>query len=228
MSHKATPDSSDEYCGTSYAAKLLNLSVGSVQALVEKNELQAWKTQGGHRRISIQSIFDYQNRSSSSPTVGLQEGKYLKVLVVEDDPSTRAMYRAHFDKWDLAIDATISGSAIEALLDLPVIKPQVLLADLRMPGIDGVEMLRQLHGHPQFAQVAVIVITGLNDDEIAELGDLPDGTQVLRKPVDMGWLRGYFQAMLTIRLGPKRRGVSAVPTEPTPPTANTAAAPGPA
>jgi CheY-like chemotaxis protein len=102
------------------------------------------------------------------------------------------------------------------------------LADLRMPGIDGVEMLRQLHGHPQFAQVAVIVITGLNDDEIAELGDLPDGTQVLRKPVDMGWLRGYFQAMLTIRLGPKRRGVSAVPTEPTPPTANTAAAPGPA
>jgi hypothetical protein len=32
----------------------------------------------------------------------------------------------------------------------------------------------------------------------------------LRKPVDMGWLRGYFQAMLTIRLGPKRRPV--VPT----------------
>jgi len=36
MSHKATPDSSDEYCGTSYAAKLLNLSVGTVQTLVEK------------------------------------------------------------------------------------------------------------------------------------------------------------------------------------------------
>jgi excisionase family DNA binding protein len=54
MSHKAIPDSTDEYCGTSYAAKLLNLSVGSVQSLVEKNELVAWKTQGGHRRISIQ------------------------------------------------------------------------------------------------------------------------------------------------------------------------------
>lgn len=205
MSHKATPDSSDEYCGTSYAAKLLNLSVGSVQTLVEKNELQAWKTQGGHRRISIQSIYDYQNRSSLAPVSPMQEGKHLRVMVVEDDAATRAMYRAHFDNWDLPIDATITSSAIEALLDIPVLKPQVLLADLRMPGIDGVEMLRQLHVHPQFAQVSVIVITGLSDEEISKYGDLPEGTHVLRKPVDMGWLRGYFEAMLTIRGGAKRR-----------------------
>jgi excisionase family DNA binding protein len=205
MSHKATPDSSDEYCGTSYAAKLLNLSVGSVQTLVEKNELLAWKTQGGHRRISIQSIYDYQNRSSLAPVNSFQEGKHLKVMVVEDDESTRTMYRAHFDKWDLPIDATITSSAIEALLDIPVLKPQVLLADLRMPGIDGVEMLRQLHVHPQFAQVSVIVITGLSDEEISKYGDLPEGTHVLRKPVDMGWLRGYFEAMLSIRGGAKRR-----------------------
>ena len=74
-----------------------------------------------------------------------------------------------------------------------------------MPGIDGVEMLRQLNTHPQFAEVAVIVVTGLTDEEIKAYGTLPSGAQLLRKPVDMGWLRGYFQAMLTIRMGPKRR-----------------------
>jgi CheY-like chemotaxis protein len=141
--------------------------------------------------------------------VSFQDGKYLRVMVVEDDPATRAMYQAHFDSWDLSIDATIASSAIEALLDIAVVKPQVLLTDLRMPGIDGVEMLRQLNTHPQFSQVAVIVITGLNDKEIKEYGTFPEGTHVLRKPVDMGWLRGYFQAMLTIRVGPKRRQVSA-------------------
>ena len=85
MSHKAIPDSSDEYCGTSYAAKLLNLSVGTVQTLVEKNELEAWKTQGGHRRISLQSIRNYQSRASLSPNAIYQEGKRLKVMLVEDD-----------------------------------------------------------------------------------------------------------------------------------------------
>ncbi|MCE2678381.1 MAG: response regulator [Limnohabitans sp.] len=210
MSHKAIPDSTDEYCGTSYAAKLLNLSVGSIQSLVEKNELIAWKTQGGHRRISIQSIHDYQSRANLSPKVQTPQGKYLKVMVVEDDANSRAMYQAHFDSWDLPIDAVIQVSAIEALLDIPVVKPQVLLADLRMPGIDGVEMLRQLSAHPQFTKMSVIVITGLSNEEIAAYGELPAGTHVLRKPVDMGWLKGYFQAMLSLRTPSKR---SAMPIE---------------
>ena len=204
MSHKAIPDSTDEYCGTSYAAKLLNLSVGSIQSLVEKNELFAWKTQGGHRRISLQSIYQYQSRANLLPKLPAQSGKYLKVMVVEDDANTRAMYQAYFDSWDLPIDSVMQVSAIEALLDIPVVKPQVLMADLRMPGIDGVEMLRQLSLHPQFTKMSVIVITGLSNDEIAAYGELPTGTHVLHKPVDMGWLKGYFQALMSLRILPKR------------------------
>ena len=205
MSHKAIPEASDEYCGTSYAAKLLNLSVGSIQSLVEKNELRAWKTQGGHRRISIQSIYQYQNRASLAPKAPSQPGKYLKVMVVEDDANTRAMYQANFDQWEVPIDANVVASAIEALLDLPVVNPHVLITDLRMPGIDGVQMLRQLSAHPQFAHVEVIVITGLTQQEMAQYGDLPSGTQVLHKPVDMGWLKGYLQAMLSLRTNQKRQ-----------------------
>lgn len=207
MSHKAIPDSSDEYCGTSYAAKLLNLSVGSIQSLVEKNELIAWKTQGGHRRISIESIYQYQNRANLSPKAPNQNGHYLKVMVVEDDDNTRAMYQAHFDEWDLPLDAILQASAIEALLDIPVVNPQVLVTDLRMPGIDGVEMLRQLSAHPQYAHLAVIVITGLSEEEISSYGELPAGTHILRKPIDMGWLKGYFQAMLSLRMPLKKSTV---------------------
>ncbi|MBS4049565.1 MAG: excisionase family DNA-binding protein, partial [Alphaproteobacteria bacterium] len=46
----------EEYCGTFYAAKVLGMSVGTVQALVQRGELKAWRTQGGHRRISLESI----------------------------------------------------------------------------------------------------------------------------------------------------------------------------
>ena len=170
----------------------------------------AWKTQGGHRRISIQSIHDHQIRANLSPKVQTPQGKYLKVMVVEDDSNSRAMYQAHFDSWDLPIDAVIQVSAIEALLDIPVVKPQVLLADLRMPDINCVEMLRQLSAHPQFTKMSVIVITGLSNEEIAAYGELPSGTHVLPKPVDMGWLKGYFQAMLSLRTPSKR---SAMPIE---------------
>ena len=120
------------------------------------------------------------------------------------DANTRAMYQAYFDSWDLPIDSVMQVSAIEALLDIPVVKPQVLMTDLRMPGIDGVAMLRQLSVHPQFTKMSVIVITGLSNDEIAAYGELPTGTHVLHKPVDMGWLKGYFQALMSLRILPKR------------------------
>lgn len=94
----------EDYCGTFYAAKLLGLSVGTVQSLVEKNELQAWKTKGGHRRISMQSIRDYQRQHGQAETAA--RASFLKVLIVEDDVATLEMFKATVDGWALPIDVS--------------------------------------------------------------------------------------------------------------------------
>ena len=91
MNLPASKEPYDGYCGTSYAAKLLGISVGTVQGLVEKNDLKAWKTQGGHRRISLQSIREYQRRHNLMPASLMQGEDRLRVLVVEDDENTRLM-----------------------------------------------------------------------------------------------------------------------------------------
>lgn len=206
MSHKAIPDPGDGYCGTSYAAKLLNLSVGTVQTLVEKSELLAWKTQGGHRRISLPSIEDYQRRHHIQSHSILNGNERLRVLVVEDDEGLLRTLQAHFDKWDLAIDATCMTSAIEAMLDMPALKPQVLLTDLRLPGVDGFELIRRLSQHPQLSGMAVLAMTGMGPADVARKGGLPEGVQLLRKPLDMGWLHGYFHALLSLRQMSQRQG----------------------
>ena len=83
----------DDYCGTTYAAKLLGLSVGTVQSLVERNELHAWKTQGGHRRISMPSIREYQRKHNMPQTNDEADQPQLKVLAVDDDPVVLEMLR---------------------------------------------------------------------------------------------------------------------------------------
>ena len=83
----------DDYCGTTYAAKLLGLSVGTVQSLVERNELHAWKTQGGHRRISMPSIREYQRKHNMPLTSDEANQPQLKVLAVDDDPIVLEMLR---------------------------------------------------------------------------------------------------------------------------------------
>ncbi len=189
----------DGYCGTSYAAKVLGISVGTVQGLVEKNDLRAWKTQGGHRRISLQSIQEYQRRHNLSQASSSAAEDCLRVLVVEDDENTRLMLQANFEKWGLPIDAVMYASAMEALLDMPSLQPQVLLTDLRMPNVDGFQFLKTLSQHALFSSLAIVAITGMSAKEVQAKGGLPDGVQLLQKPIDLDWLRGFFDALMSMR-----------------------------
>ncbi len=91
-------DGYESFCGTSYAYKVLGISIGTVQGLVERNELRAWRTNGGHRRISLKSIQEYQHRHNLHPNALMLGEQRLKSIVVEDDASTRLMLQTNFDR----------------------------------------------------------------------------------------------------------------------------------
>lgn len=189
--------SSTDYCGTSYAAKLMGLSVATVQSLVEKGEVDAWKTLGGHRRIALQSINAYLARNSPQLSGADVNPKHrLRVLIVEDDESTRDLYRCQFDEWDLPVDCTWMTSALEALMDIASMRPDLLITDLSMAGVDGFEMLKALKRNQQLADMQVVVISGLPAEAIADRGGLPLHAHLLQKPVNFDWLQGYVTALV--------------------------------
>lgn len=187
----------EDYCGTFYTAKLLGLSVGTIQALVEKGELNAWKTKGGHRRISMESIREYQRQHGLTETS--DKTKFLKVLVVEDDAATLEVFKSTIDSWTLPIDVSLMSSAMEALIDINTLKPDVLITDLNMPGVDGFELLRTLRANPSFSSMVLVAMTGLSPAEVEEQGGLPPQTVSVQKPVDMKWFQGFVAALVAMR-----------------------------
>lgn len=199
MKKEVSVEGYDGYCGTSYAAKLLRVSVGTVQNLVESNSLRAWKTQGGHRRISLQSIQEYQMTHNLESSSWHSDDANLRVLVVEDDENSRLMYQAYFDRWLLPLDAVMYASAMEALLDMPAMQPQVLLTDLKMPNMDGFQFIKTLREHKLFSTLPIIAISGLTKVQIEHKGGLPRDVQLLQKPIDMDWLRGFFEALISMK-----------------------------
>jgi excisionase family DNA binding protein len=192
-------DTPEDYCGTTYAAKLLGLSVGTIQTLVEKNELQAWKTQGGHRRISMPSIREYQKKHNMLMSPIESRETRLRVLLVEDDPVTRDMVRDFCNRCEMPVYCTAMSSGLEALIDMASIQPDVLIADLNMPGVDGFELLRTLKQSSQFQRMTCLVISALNQEDISAKGGLPDGTLFMSKPVNMQWFNGFFTALIAQR-----------------------------
>lgn len=193
--------SAEDYCGTSYAAKLLGLSVATVQSLVEKGEIEAWKTLGGHRRIALKSIHAYLAKTGPQfLKVDTDINSRLRILLVEDDEVTRELYRCHFDEWDLPIDCTWMSSALEALMDIATMRPDLLITDLSMPGVDGLEMLKALKRNHHLADMQILVVSGLAKDAIASRGGLPLNARLHPKPINFDWLQGYVMALVTANI----------------------------
>jgi CheY-like chemotaxis protein len=120
----------------------------------------------------------------------------LRVLVVDDDPVALELFRAAVESWNLPIDCTYMASAMEALMDMASMRPDVLVSDLMMPGIDGFELLRTIRANPVFAGLLMLVVTSLSAEEIAARGGLPKHTQVAQKPLSMDWLQGFLAALV--------------------------------
>lgn len=185
----------EKYVSTREAAKLIGVSLRTAQLMVERGELQAWKTSGGHRRILLDSVKSYLTGRENRPAVP----EKLSVLIVEDDPLTREMYQRGVARWELPLDVRVSENGYLALLEIGLKPPDLLISDLMMPRMDGFEMIRAIRADHRLAIMEIIAVSGLGKAEIAEKGGLPEGVTLLPKPAPLYELRGFIQAMLAAR-----------------------------
>jgi excisionase family DNA binding protein len=191
-----TPLPTPSCCGTSKAAELLKLSVGTVQNLVDQHILHAWLTQGGHRRISLESIYQYQAQQQKLPAVQRLMADRLKVMVVDDDPVSRQLLHSACLQAHPRVDCCVMASGIEALLTLPSFRPHVIILDLLMPEVDGWQLVQQVQLREGFEQLQFITVSALSDEDLRLRGGPPEGSQFMAKPIELGWLQGYLLGLM--------------------------------
>jgi excisionase family DNA binding protein len=194
------PESNDPYCSTSQAAKMLGVSLGTVQNMVEEGVLDAWKTSGGHRRIKRESVMAMLAQRGSAQAAPATSKGDLSVLIAEDDAFLQKLYRKTMEAWGLPLSIEIVGNGFDALLAVGQRVPNVLIVDLIMPGMDGFELVRSLHGNPALAATDIIVVSSLSREDIGKRGTLPPDVPIYSKPVPFHELHGFFRAKLSQKL----------------------------
>jgi CheY-like chemotaxis protein len=129
----------------------------------------------------------------------------MNVLVVDDDRSTRFLLVRTLTK-RFACQVTEAGDGDQGLDALSKAVYDLVLLDVRMPVIDGLQMLRELRQSPDHAVVPVVMLTGAADEEVVrEVIDL-GVTEYLRKPLNIPRLSERLRRIL--------RGVSSIRTGP--------------
>lgn len=172
---------------TRQAAKLLNVSLRTIQLWVESGVLKAWKTPGGHRKVILSSIEQLLESRKSTVSSGNKEVNSNKrdfsILIVEDDEALRNLFYYYFSNWKIKVNLMFAKNGFEGLISLGKEHPNLVITDLLMPSMDGFEMIRHLKKSPEYENIEIIVITGLTDDDIAKQGGLPVDVKFFRKPI---------------------------------------------
>jgi CheY-like chemotaxis protein len=89
-----------------------------------------------------------------------------KILIVEDELIVRSIYRRKFEISGYQVETAEEGTA--ALNLLPTFKPDAIQVDIMLPGMDGVEVIRQIRSWPDFKTVPILVISSFYRPDLAK------------------------------------------------------------
>ncbi len=145
-----------QYLSTRQSAKILQVSLGTVQKMVELGELDAWKTRGGHRRILASSLHQQLRRRKLSIRERAHQHQYLALGIFKRQENLAAMQKVVAD-WSIKIELTGSIDSLEGLMQAVSHYPDVIYLDSLIPPIEQLHLIHYLSKNIQTRRIPLLV-----------------------------------------------------------------------
>ena len=146
-----------------------------------------------HLRPEIELSDIHQGKDGLKDSIS---GKRPLILIIDDNPDVR-QYVSGIVRKDY--DYITVGSGEEALKKLEKQKPDLILCDIMMPGIDGYEFLKKVKSHPQLNDISFIFLTARADTEMKIEGLEEGADDYIVKPFNSLELLARVKSLLRIR-----------------------------
>ncbi len=172
-------------------AKRCNVSRTTVYRWIISGQLKAYSLPSGHFRVIPADLDEFC--TSFGITQNLADGigarravpNKINVLIADDHPDALLLFKRVVERYlpDAAIHEAVNG--VDTCIAVGTLRPQVLVLDIMMPGMDGFAVLQELLHRPELSQSRVIVVSAYEPfARIEELGRLnPQIVACMRKPI---------------------------------------------
>jgi len=118
----------------------------------------------------------------------------LKILLVEDDDDLRALYSYMLAAGGYKVKAVRNG--LEALAEIQVNRPDVIVTDIIMPGLSGLELIEAVRSNDELADLPVVAITSFGES-IREEARAAGATDSIDKPTEIARMREVIEAAVS-------------------------------
>ncbi len=193
------------YFSTFDAARMCHVSPGSMIRWIREGRLTAAKTAGGHHRIRDTDLVDLL-KSLQMPvpdelSAERSEAKPLpqnapRVLIVDDEREICLLVRQILELEFPGVKIEEARDGFEAGWKAHQFKPQLVILDLMLPGMDGFQVCRFIRNISELKNTKILAISGLNlADKEKKIRD-QGADDFLEKPFDLERLKSKVNAML--------------------------------
>ncbi len=139
---------------TGEIASACQVTIPTVKRWIAEGHLRAFRTAGRHYRITDDELRRFQ---AALKMPGVPD-ESPRILIVDDDPQLLDSLVAALS-WDQGYKVEAATDGYEGLIKVGIFQPHLLILDLRMPGIDGFHVCRQVKGDPETRRMKVLAVT---------------------------------------------------------------------
>jgi excisionase family DNA binding protein len=165
-------------------SQICEVNPTTVQNWVKGKKLKAHVTPGGHRRVRREDLISFMKDFGMPIPTELDEVPTF-VLIVDDEKDIIDLLTSLMRTGDEKIEIAGAQNGVEALLIIGERKPDLLILDIMMPGMNGIEVCQKLKSSPVTKKIKIVAISGVLDPAIRQ-GALAAGADLFcPKPLDM-------------------------------------------
>ena len=169
---------------TGEAARMLGVGLNTVKRWINSGDLRGGRTPGGHWRISKDDLNAFM-RTKGLPIPGRRKTAPARVLVVDDDPAECTLLKAVLEQADFPLNIQCVHDGYTGLMRIGAWRPDMLVLDILMPGIDGLEVLNRIRADPHLDDMAIVVVTALFDrSDVVQAARSAGAAALLPKPLE--------------------------------------------
>ena len=180
------------YLTTGDVAREFGVTPASVKKWIGQEKLRALRTPGRHYRISVEEF----ERFRAAYRFPAEPERAPRILIVDDSPIVVDFVMDLLR--DLMPGSELEGASngYEGLLKVGTFHPDLLILDLRMPGLDGFEVCRRIKANPATRTTRILMITAFAEDETEAEARRAGADGFLRKPPQLDELKAQVERLL--------------------------------
>lgn len=182
------------YLTTREAAERLGVSINALKAWIRQERLPALRTPGGHHRIAEADIAGFQARLAENSRAPVSTRP--RILLVDDDAPLLATLRESLEQVLPEAVVSTASDGYDALVQVGAARPDVLVLDIRMPRLDGLEVCRRLKARKETASIRILAMTGFPDGQVRDAVLACGADDFLEKPFALEKFRSRVVALL--------------------------------